>query len=160
MLDINSVIINCFATEPDRKGISSGIYRKTATPCCDDVIIHTRPSAGRKLFTSRSLFLWTTKALPSPLYTILTLRGHPSSLPSHPNLTPTLFITYISHRPWWGVGVKLTYNWVFPPQDILYYSLWCHFSYYSNPPTPQTPTTPTPPASPLPQRFFLKNIFL
>jgi hypothetical protein len=25
------------ATEPDRNGISSGIYRKTATPCCDDV---------------------------------------------------------------------------------------------------------------------------
>ncbi len=30
--------------------------------------IHTRPSAARKLFPSRSLFLWTTKALPSPLY--------------------------------------------------------------------------------------------
>jgi hypothetical protein len=69
MLHINSVIINCFATGPDRNGISSGIYRKTATPCCDDVAsIHTRPSAARKLFPSRPLFLWTTKALPSPLY--------------------------------------------------------------------------------------------
>jgi hypothetical protein len=56
------------ATEPDRNGISSGIYRKTATPCCDDVTsIHTRPSAARKIFPSRSLFLWTTKDLPCPL---------------------------------------------------------------------------------------------
>ncbi len=37
--------------------------------------IGTRPSAARKLFPSRSLFSWTTKALPSPLYTILTLRS-------------------------------------------------------------------------------------
>ncbi len=74
MLQINSVVINCFATEPDLNGISSGIYRKTATPCCDDVTIDRRPSAVRKLFPSRSLFLWTTKTLPSPLYTILTLR--------------------------------------------------------------------------------------
>jgi hypothetical protein len=62
------------ATEPDRNCISSGIYRKTATSCCDDVTSIHRPSAAKKLFSSRSLFLWTTKALPSPLYTILTLR--------------------------------------------------------------------------------------
>ncbi len=62
------------ATEPDRIGISSGIYRNTATLCCDDVTSIHRPSAAKKLFSSRSLFLWTTKALPSPLYTILTLR--------------------------------------------------------------------------------------
>jgi hypothetical protein len=36
--------------------------------------IGTRPSAARKLCPSRSLFSRTTKALPSPLYTILTLR--------------------------------------------------------------------------------------
>ncbi len=57
MLCINIVIINCFATESDRKGISSGIYRKTPNPSCDDVIsIHTRQSATRKLFPSRSMF--------------------------------------------------------------------------------------------------------
>jgi hypothetical protein len=43
------------ATEPDRNRISSGIYGKTATPCCDDITSRHRPSAARKLFPSRSL---------------------------------------------------------------------------------------------------------
>ncbi len=48
--------------------------RKNCHPMlCSRHKIHTRPSAARKLFPSRSLFLWTTKALPSPRYTILTL---------------------------------------------------------------------------------------
>ncbi len=51
---------------------------KLPTPCCDDVISvltsRYKTKCREKVFPSRSLFLWTTKALPSPLYTILTLR--------------------------------------------------------------------------------------
>jgi hypothetical protein len=50
-----------------------------------------------------------------------TLVSSPSTQ-SH-NLNPTLIITYISHPPWWGDGVKLTFSWVFPPQNVLYYGL-------------------------------------
>jgi hypothetical protein len=46
----------------------------------------------------------------------------PHSIQSH-NLTSTLTITCILHPPWWGVGIKLTFSWVFPPQSVLYYGL-------------------------------------
>ncbi len=43
MLCINFEIINV-VTEPDHNEYSLGIYRKTATRCCDDVTSrHTRP---------------------------------------------------------------------------------------------------------------------
>jgi hypothetical protein len=40
--------------------ISSGIYRKTATPCCDDVssiYVYPRPSAAKKYFLQGPCFL-------------------------------------------------------------------------------------------------------
>ncbi len=35
------------------------------------------------------------------------------------NLTPTLSLTYISHLPWWGVGVKLTYLSLSPTKHLI-----------------------------------------
>ncbi len=69
--------------------------QKTATPYGDDVIYQTfktkiiaRKSFQFAGFPSRFLFLWTTKALPSPLYTILTLRTSLSSKFVEMNPTP------------------------------------------------------------------------
>jgi hypothetical protein len=70
----------------DHNGISAGIYRKTATPCCDDVSsIYTRPSAAKKYFLQGPCFygqrrLCLALCILSSLYDLYLERKHMSGV--------------------------------------------------------------------------------
>jgi hypothetical protein len=68
-----------FLCDFDHNGISLGINRKTATPCCDDVSsIYTRPSAAKKYFLQGPCF-YGQRRLCVALCILSSLYEHPSS---------------------------------------------------------------------------------
>jgi hypothetical protein len=91
--------------------VTSGFYLHERTK-------NSGSCAVRKLFPSRSLFLWTTKALPSPLYTILTLRDQRTVEFLMDNESCVqLWLCALSLITLWALRYKLP-----TPSDI-----WCFF---------------------------------